>query len=157
MNIDKTLAIIDNDDNRTGKRNKLSKLYAGTESSDINVYRAIMEQLDENALPTRIDRVYRLGWTNSTYEDLNKIMSLLAAKTENVHFKATCSESLYLLLHSKHYGETALSSYLLLAKSAMNDSNHLMATRYIVGVCRVYTKVNTVDFNFESFLNETLE
>lgn len=157
MNIDKTLAIIDNDDNRTGKRNKLSKLYAGTESSDINVYRAIMEQLDENALPTRIDRVYRLGWTNSTYEDLNKIMSLLAAKTENFHFKATCSESLYLLLHSKHYGETALSSYLLLAKSAMNDSNHLMATRYIVGVCRVYTKVNTVDFNFESFLNETLE
>lgn len=157
MNIDKTLAIIDNDDNRTGKRNKLSELYAGTESSDINVYRAIMEQLDENALPTRIDRVYRLVWTNSTCEDLNKIMSLLAAKTENVHFKATCSESLYLLLHSKHYGETALSSYLALAKSSMNDSNHLMATRYIVGVCRVYTKVNTVDFNFESFLNEALE
>lgn len=157
MNIDKTLAIIDNDDNRTGKRNKLSELYAGTESSDINVYRAIMEQLDENALPTRIDRVYRLVWTNSTCEDLNKIMSLLAAKTENVHFKATCSESLYLLLHFKHYGETALSSYLALAKSSMNDSNHLMATRYIVGVCRVYTKVNTVDFNFESFLNEALE
>lgn len=157
MNIDKTLAIIDNDDNRTGKRNKLSELYAGTESSDINVYRAIMEQLDENALPTRIDRVYRLVWTNSTCEDLNKIMSLLAAKTENVHFKATCSESLYLLLHSKHYGETALSSYLALAKSSMNDSNHLMATRYIVGVCRIYTKVKTVDFVFESFLNEALE
>lgn len=157
MNIDKTLAIIDNDDNRTGKRNKLSELYAGTESSDINVYRAIMEQLDENALPTRIDRVYRLVWTNSTCEDLNKIMSLLAAKTENVHFKATCSESLYLLLHSKHYGETALSSYLALAKSAMNDSNHLMATKYIVGVCRIYTKVNTVDFDFASFLNKTLE
>lgn len=157
MNIDKTLAIIDNDDNRTGKRNKLSELYAGTESSDINVYRAIMEQLDENALPTRIDRVYRLVWTNSTCEDLNKIMSLLAAKTENVHFNATCSESLYLLLHSKHYGETALSSYLALAKSSMNDSNHLMATRYIVGVCRIYTKVKTVDFVFESFLNEALE
>lgn len=157
MNIDKTLAIIDNDDNRTGIRNKLSELYAGTESSDINVYRAILEQLDENALPTRIDRVYRLVWTNSTCEDLNKIMSLLAAKTENVYFKATCSESLYLLLHSKHYGEAALSSYLALAKSAMNDSNNLIATKYIVGVCRIYTKVNTADFDFASFLNETLE
>lgn len=157
MNLDKTLAIIDNDGDRTEKRNELSELYADTGSSDVNIYMAILEQLDENALPTRIDRLYRLGWTNSADEATKESMSLIAERTENVHFKATCSEILYLLLHSKDYGETALSSYLLLAKSAMNDSNHLMATRYIVGVCRVYTKVNTVDFNFESFLNEALE
>ena len=157
MSLDKTLAIIDNDGDRTEKRNELSELYADTGSSDVNIYMAILEQLDENALPTRIDRLYRLGWTNSADEATKESMSLIAERTENVHFKATCSEILYLLLHSKDYGETALSSYLLLAKSAMNDSNHLMATRYIVGVCRVYTKVNTVDFNFESFLNEALE
>lgn len=157
MNLDKTLAIIDNDGYRTEKRNELSELYADTGSSDVNICMAILEQLDENALPTRIDRLYRLGWTNSADEATKESMSLIAERTENVHFKATCSEILYLLLHSKDYGETALSSYLLLAKSAMNDSNHLMATRYIVGVCRIYTKVKTVDFVFESFLNETLE
>lgn len=157
MNLDKTLAIIDNDGDRTEKRNELSELYADTGSSDVNICMAILEQLDENALPTRIDRLYRLGWTNSADEATKESMSLIAERTENVHFKATCSEILYLLLHSKDYGETALSSYLLLAKSAMNDSNHLMATRYIVGVCRIYTKVKTVDFVFESFLNETLE
>lgn len=157
MNLDKTLAIIDNDNNRTEKRNELSELFTGAGSNDINVYSAIMEQFDENALPTQIDRVYRLGWTNSADEAIKEIMSLLTEKAENVHFRATCSESLYFLLHSKHHGETALSSYLALAKSSMNDSNHLMATRYIVGVCRIYTKVKTVDFVFESFLNETLE
>ena len=151
MNTNILLEIIDSDEASLYKIRKISEIQHALDGDGKRICLAINEHLDENALPITHEEPFRAGWTENCRDTVLETMKGLAIHSRNTYFRATCCESLFFVLHEKIYAEFALQAYETLAKSAMTNVEHRNVACFVAGVCRIFSRVNGVCFDFYSF------
>lgn len=134
--------------------NCLRRAMNGRRGENRSLIFVVIEILDCFHLPLKIDEqitiheIYQISDRNYGY--LTKVLPL----SENHLFNAICAEILWIHTHRKEYANIAIHNYNSLIELTYDE--HLL-TQLFVSVCRVYSKYQVEDYDFESFFSKALE
>ena len=134
--------------------NSLRRAMNGRCGENRSLIFVVIEILDCFHLPLKIvEQItihdnYQISDRNFGY--LTKILRL----SENHLFNAICAEILWIHTHQKEYANIAIYNYNSLIESTNND---YLLTQLFVSVCRIYSKYQVEDYDYESFFCKALE
>ncbi len=113
----------------------------------------VSQMIDIFNLPLKYNEEININKNTLISERNYELLDKILLQSQHILFNAVCSEILWKHRHKKEYAEKAIINYYKLIDSNCDKDLHL---RPYVNVCRVYSKINGINFNYRDFFDKAL-
>ena len=149
------LSVLNNVASLENKRIELMKMRKNKRGQNRHLIDSVCDMLKSYVLPLKHTdslKIINKDFSEKEYDQLKVIV----LNSNCSYFNAICGEMLWTKKHDIKIAKIALSSY---EKELSNPSisNEHIYTELSVGICRVYLKCKVKDFDFESFLQKSIQ